>query len=313
MTTATTPNSRIQALWDRLDSDPAAVAETLAGEQSLPEAGLQLRGLARLDSGDAAGAHADFSAVLALDAQNVVARRHRALAAFQLGRRADSAADLEDGPLFPHQPFLARFLSLFWPLQFTEPGLHSAAWRGADDASQPASASRRSTVRRAPTMFLDGRWGEAWQLVRAARSQHPDDVELRALEAFLQLNRGEWQEAAEFLDPAVEAALARFLETRAEHDLPEPDLVVEYGWRLHLEGLHGPALAVLSTVRPVGPDDYQAHILSAMAWTTLGRAEPARRCLDTAFAHYFLDSWDLVVRPFHRRVVAWLREEPARG
>lgn len=321
---ATGPGA-LDALWARLAGDPSAVAEALggAGDDALPEAARMLRGLARLDSGDAAGACADFDAVLARDGQNAPARLHRALARFALGDAAGAAADLDGGPLFPHREWLGRFLRLFWPMQFDRPAIHRAAW----DAESPGAAGpearlaarlaagtgplspgeRRAMARQLPDLFLKDRWGEAWAAVEAALGRDPADSEARAFAAFFQLNRGEWQAAAEFLDPAVEEALARFLETREEFDLPSPDLLVEYAWRLHQEGRHHEALAVLATVRPAGPDDYQAHILAAMCWTTLGRRAEADAALAACLDDYFLDSWDLVVRPFIRKVAAWLR------
>lgn len=299
----------LDTLWSQLDAGGADavlaeapdVAITTDGclESAGDAAAAMLRGLACYESGDPAGADRMFSAVLAQDPGNPVARLNRGLARYRLGRPADAAADLGGGPLFPGHPFLKRFLELFWPLRFAEPGMLGVEIPGA--ASGPGGPSKLQ--KRAMRAFESGDMATATALFTAAHESAPDKPEPRVNAAFCRLHLGQSAAAADLLAPLVREGLR---ERGPGQETIDPYLVVVWAWVLHTDGNHRGALDLLSTVRPEGPDDYQAHVLAGCCWLLLDNPAAAGACFDHAFGVYFLDTWELFVKPFYRLVVRWL-------
>jgi hypothetical protein len=84
-----------------------------------------------------------------------------------------------------------------------------------------------------------------------------------------------------------------------------------YAWALHETGQHRGAVALLSTMRPEGPDDYHAHIIAGLSWLALDEAHKAAACLDVALGAYLLDTWQQFVEPYFEKVVLWMRTHAA--
>ncbi|MCC6547393.1 hypothetical protein IT570_09520 [Candidatus Sumerlaeota bacterium] len=113
----------LNSLWLSLDDGGATgVLAALGSDQdTLQPPALLLRGIAHLDSGDAAQAVHDLRAVLAKEPSNPVAPLYLALALFANGETADAALNLPPpgGVIFPQHALLVRFIRIFWPLRFT--------------------------------------------------------------------------------------------------------------------------------------------------------------------------------------------------
>jgi len=175
--------------------------------------------------------------------------------------------------------------------------------RAAGASSALGRRTARRLQRRAVRAFYARRIPLATQLLEAACELDPEDLEARANLSLCLIHVGRPDEADHLLQPVIQ----RMLENP---DGPgDPYLLVEWAWLLHERGDHAGALAVLATVRPEGPDDYQSHILAALCWTMLGDRAKADACFDTAFGSFFLDSWEVIIEPYVRRVVAWLGHE----
>ncbi|MBI5154436.1 tetratricopeptide repeat protein, partial [Candidatus Poribacteria bacterium] len=308
MGTAVFSSLEVDRLWDSLRAgDPAAVAARLGQSESLEPATLTLRGIARLDSGDPAGAVTDLTLVLRAEPENPVARLNRALAHFHRAEFQSAVADLTAGPIFPNADFVKRFLRTFWPVQFQHPELACAVPGGGASAEVAAPAlarfgrepiSKSQALRWSGELAAAGlRLAERRNMAGAARlfvraqELDPGDSELRMAASWALLHTGHFAEAEQTLAPIFEASLAEFERSRALESLPPQHAISQYAWALHGQGRHDEALAVCATSRPEGPDDFHAHIVAAVVWITLGEREKAEVLLDRALGSFLLDTW----------------------
>lgn len=313
-------SSEINALWEEMERQGgAATLERLATAGALPPPALLLRGICHLDEGAWRDAREDFDGVLAAQPENNTARLHRALTHFLLGQPRDAARDFRAGPLFPEPRFLRRFLRTFWPVRFEHPEMARAA-QPADVAlpaplsesvaGKNAKALARNLNRHGVKAYVAKRRAEAAMAFEQAAQLDPSDPEHAMFHAWCLLQQGEGERARAIVEPLMERALTDYLEERPSGGVAHPHLVCEYAWALHECREHREALALLSTVRPAGPDDYWSHIIAALCWTMLEHEKNADACFDAAFGGFFLETWDQFVEPFLENVIAWL-EGPA--
>lgn len=317
----------IDAAWALLDAGkPEAALGALEEHASECDAGQLLRALALQEMGQHEAAVALFNALLERQPENPVARLNRGLALYALGQRADAAADFAHGPLFPSPGFLKRFLRTFWPVQFEHPELLA---RGFDDvpeqwplkqrveqfraepgALSPASRGKlaRSLEQHGTTLYHKRRHALACRLFEAAWELDPEDEIIRAALSWCLLGFGFHEKARDLIEPLVAGATERYRAERRPGALPHPQIVVQWAWCLHQAGEHRPALAVLSTVRPEGPDDFGAHIVAALSWDALGETGHADRAYGPALGVYFLDTWEQFLQPFIGKTVDWLQD-----
>lgn len=320
--------TQVEAAWTRLDAgESAAVADELKDLADEDSTSIQLRAHARYDSGDWAGAAADWERVLALDEQNPVARNHLALARFRLGDAKGAADLLEGAPLFPQAGFLARFLDLFWPLRGTtgiartnisEPGEvpFSAEYaRFEAHAEKVAPRLRRKLAGRmmdeGMIEFEKGRFSSARTLFDRAAKVAPDMEDATCASVAMALIDGEAEEALDRIQPIFAIVLAALEKDPGRVDEVDPHFVSLLGSALHGVGRHGEALRVLAHARPAGPDDWGAHFVAAMCWNAIGRRADSRRLLAIALGPFFLPTWETAIRPFVLKTAKWLRTEEA--
>lgn len=315
----------IQNLWSEFEGGNAQAALAgLEGPDELPLAARTLRGLSRTDGGDLEGAHADFTAVLERQPENPVARLHRGLVHFKLGDRKAAAADFQAGPLFPHPGWLKRALSLFWPLHFDHPEImgfaepepagpmplqDEASRLLANPESIPSRESRALAAKmdkRAVKFYLKGKVREALRLGETAHALDPANIDYLNDMAWFLLRLGRGPEARALFEPQIEEAIAKYRERPGRDRLPHFNLLAAWAWSLHECGEHRGALAVLSTMRPQGPDDYLGHLIAALSWAMLGEDKKADLAFDKALGPFFLDTWQQFLQPFFQSLFAWL-------
>lgn len=313
--------SELDSLWLRVeDGDAAGVRpalETLA--TPTPPARL-LRALARADLDDWAGARADLEALAAAEPTNPVARLNLALALYHTGEPRRAAALWKAGPFFPQPAYLRRYLRTFWAVRLGNPELclagvpavpadwpHRAeveAWRARAGASpDPRLAARLGAA--AENAYWSGKALLAEQLLAAAAEIHPaeDTYAVSLCQAQWHLGRG--AEVRARLEPILEREITRAHASNTPMTEAAPEVLSLWAATLMTTGDPRGALAVLSRVRPLGPDDYFAHVLAGLAWTTLGEHAKARAAFAPAFSTYLHDTWHRFLEPFTRNVTAW--------
>lgn len=316
----------IDRAWARLGVAEAPVRpdDVISGEPGSP-AERVLRGIARFEAGDARGAAEDFDAVLAVQPENAVAALHSALAVFRLGDRARAGKILDAAVLFPEHAFVARFLEVFWPLRFEHAALRPtpgpaeapadlphadqyAAWRGGNGWSKARTDALAGRMRDALRKACEkDDYERAWHLASRIRELLPDDEMAAAELALMGINTGRYAEGRCALESHLDGRLATGRDG-AGFETPAPAVLAVWALVLHETGEHRGALAVASRVRPEGPDDYCIHLVAAVSWLMLGDRAAFRRVLGEGQRAYFLDTWELILRPFVDRVRAWLRE-----
>ncbi|MEQ8819284.1 MAG: hypothetical protein RLY93_03510 [Sumerlaeia bacterium] len=295
------------------------------------------------DAGDFAGAREALVGVIAAQPENPVARLHLGLAEFQLGNRSASASALDGGPLFPHHDFLKRFLRLFWPLRIAEPDMLAVyaepkrppnaserkalgeasrlmEKRAAADAESARKQALSGAAQRASSRLYAlaaksvalGDFALAAQILLPAAEvfPHPDNDAARLYSLCL-LHSGRTADARAFLDGVIAGALDVYDRERDADDFPHPVVAALLAWGLLDSGEAKPALALLSTVEPMGPDDWYAHILAALAWDAADDRAKADAAYGVAFGSYFLDSWEVIIQPFLAAVLHWLKSGSA--
>ncbi len=298
-------------------ADATALGE-IAGMESGPGAETVLRGLARYDSGDWAGALSDFRTVLESMPDNPVARLHCGLAAWRTGDAASALAAFRAAHPFPHHGFVLRFLEAFWPLRFEIEELRAFMPR-EDAPPEPALVAQARTVsderrarfaaklNQAGMAAIERRqYALATAYARASVELTPLDEDSVALFAALSLQAGHHAEARAACERFVGHLLDTGAESQGEPQLPDSMLVSFWAMSLHEAGEHRAALAVLSRIRPEGPEDYRANLVAGLCWMMLGEKANAHDCLDAGLREFFLDSWELVVEPFIHRTMQWL-------
>lgn len=320
----------IDLAWQRLGT-PDVLARpdsVLPAEPSTPVE-RTLRALARFDGGNFAGAAEDFAAVLALQPENPVASLHAALCAFRLGDRARALALLDGTALFPEHTFIARFLETFWPLRFEHAALRpspgpaekaaplprEAAWAEwkADGATwskakvEGLASSLRADIRR---LCAKDDYEPAWHLSLRALELQPGDEGAVAEHALLAINTGRYAEGRAAIERHVEDRMAAG-RAAAAFEPPAPSTLSIWALAMHETGEHRGALAATSRIRPEGPEDFCAHFVAAVSWLMLGDRAAFRRTLAEGMAGHFLDTWELIVRPYMDRVRTWMKDQPA--
>lgn len=319
------------AAWSRLAEGDAAGALGLAsaGEAEGPQ-GLVLRALCRYEAGDAAGAVADLDRALQAQPVHPVARLNRGLARFRAGDAKGAAADFRQGPFFPDWEFLQRFLRVFWPLRRTCPGL-AVAGLEAPAAALPHEQEYGAWLARPESLAEAGRQALAKKLsaeatrlffrnhrtsqllLERALELVPDSPEYRNDLAFCQLHLAQAAEAERTLAPLIERGLQEYKEKRKREVLPHPFIVAHYAWALHDLGRHREALALLSSLRPQGYEDFGANLLAGLCWMELGERQKSRTAMHAALHAFYLDTWQMMLEPFWKKVLVWLETEEAEG
>ncbi|MCB2156412.1 tetratricopeptide repeat protein [bacterium] len=321
---------QIDRAWANLDEEkPEAVLEALQEDHYETTAAHTLRAIALEEQGRHEEAVAEFDAILKRQPENAVARLNRGLALHGLGRNADAAKDFSAGPIFPSPGFLKRFLRRFWPLHFENRELlargfddvqqdwpHKAkvqAFRESPESFSPAARRRlaRDLERHGMNIYHRGAHATACRIYEAAWELDPEDEIIRAGYSWCLLGFGFHEQSRELIEPLVRDGAERYRTERRTTALPHPQIVVQWAWCLHEAGEHREALAVLSTVRPEGPDDFGSHIVAALSWDALGDPLNADRAYVPALQDYFLDTWEQFIQPFIKKTVSWLAEESA--
>ncbi|MDK2970274.1 MAG: hypothetical protein PWP23_29 [Candidatus Sumerlaeota bacterium] len=309
--------------WARLATHSAAeVAQALPYATAAEPAALVLRGIARYEAGDFAGAREDFDLVLSKQSENAVARLHRGLALYRLGETGAALADFTAAPIFPERQWVKRALRVFWPIHFEHPAVleHGLAplappadLQAAVEASRPEVSpsdkgrklAARLAARGVKAYFKEDHRLALWCFENAV-ALDPDDRDSAANACWVGLRIGQVEKAASLIEPLIDGALETYLEKKERDVLPTPGMTAMYAWLLHERGDHRGALAVLSTMRPEGPDDYHSYIVAGLAWMLLGEDEKSSVCLDAALGDFFLDTWQQFVEPYLRKVFGWL-------
>jgi len=321
--------SAIGQAWQKLDrGEAAAVATELADlSSSAPEPAILVRGLAYFDAGDSAKAAADFEAVLARDPQNPVASNHLALTKFKTGDASGAAKILQDNPLFPQFGFLERFLHLFWPLRATtgiavatygdekKPAL-SAEFARFEEHRDRVSPRQKKKLAKAlmdhcSDDFFGGHYVSARTLAERALAVVPDAEDYILTNCAFALLDGRLQEALEKSEPLFATILAELTKDPSLAPRVPADVIMIRAAAMHGLGRHEEALRLISTVAPMGPDDWGSHFFAAMSWHALGNRENARDALKVALGPFFLDTWENQVQPFLLKTRSWLRTEEA--
>ncbi len=321
--------ARVDALFTKLEvGAPGAVLREL-GElpEDAPPVLRTVRARALQEQGRHREAAGEFRLVLQQERDNPLARQFLVFSLFGTGEHREAGRLLQPpaGPVFPHSGFLLKFLETFWPLRFgTALGApmegcelpdtpEEKAEREAADlvhSPGPGTPSARRAAgrlqRKAVARFHAGDIRPAHRYFYWAHRLHPEDPMLAAHHGYLCLLTGHAGRALEVLEPVVEGSLEQFNKTRNASDLPVPDLLVAYAWSLHDLGHHDEALRVLAAVFPEGPDDYAAHFVAAVCWLMLGQRDAMRRNFDLSVSHYFIDTWEQIIRPFIARTADWL-------
>ncbi len=300
--------------------------ENTAGQRGLeaclatePEttAGQLLRGIARFDSADWKGALEDFEVVLKAEPENRVAALHCSLAAWKTGDSARALACLKNAHPFPHDGFVRRFLEVFWPLRFEEAELR-AFMPVTDPPEIPLIARAREAPPERKASFVaklmdaamgaisQEEYGRALALASAAVHLAPENEDCVSIYAALSLQSGRPEQARVACEKYLEDLLANYSDSKVQALLPDSAFISFWAMSLHEAGEHRAALAVLSRVRPEGPEDYRANLVAGLCWMMMGEKNRARECLDVALGAFFLDSWELVVEPFIQRVLGWM-------
>jgi tetratricopeptide (TPR) repeat protein len=317
---------RLDSVWQAANQASVNTLADLAdvlGETSTPER--LLRGIVRLERGEHAGARKDFDDVLASQPENPLARQYRGLALWHLGELELAADDLAPGTLFPQRDWTRRALRRFWPLRLEHPEILTAGIAPLTDPlpfeSEIASAQalalprRRALARRLARRGVRAYFAKQlplaeWCFENACRLD-PDDHDAAANTCWVALRIGHADKALALLEPIIAADLEAYKDKRESHLLPTPGLLTMYAWALHETGQHRGAVALLSTMRPEGPDDYHAHIIAGLSWLALDEAHKAAACLDVALGAYLLDTWQQFVEPYFEKVVLWMRTHAA--
>ncbi len=321
---------QIDDYWDKMtEGQGTTVARALVDTAELSPAARTLRGMARYEAGNYADSEADFTAVLELLPDSVVARLHRGLARFRLGNTTGALEDLKSGAFFPEAGFLKRFLRTFWPLRFTTPELarieapepapdtvllnkEYQAWKAAPDSMKPgkraALAERMSE--RGVKQFFGKHFGMALELFRRAGEMEPENEIYQNYISSVKLHLGQSKEALAIIEPLVRNRMDKYLETNQPDDLPTSDLLAHWAFCLHECGQHRAALAVIARVRPEGPEDFNIHLIAALCWMMLDERLKSEAAFDLALGDFFYDSWGMVIEPFTEVVMKWLSEQP---
>lgn len=321
--------SAIGQAWQKLNrGDAAAVATELADlSASAPEPAILLRGLAYFDAGDSAKAAADFEAVLARDPQNPVAASHLALAKFKTGDALGAANIFDAHPLFPQFGFLERFLHLFWPLRATTDiaaatyGEDKKPALSADFARFEAHADRvskrqkkklaKALMNECSKDFFNRHYVSARTLAQRALAVIPDGEDYIITNCAFAMLDGRTQDALELSEPLFQIVVGELTKDPSLSGNVPADVIMIRAAAMHALGKHEEALRLISTVAPMGPDDWGSHFFAAMAWHALGNRENARAAMQIALGPFFLDTWENHVQPFLLKTRSWLRTPEA--
>lgn len=311
----------LDSLWLRVEdgdgAGPRAALEALAAPVCAEQL---LRALARADDGDWAGARRDLEAVSAAEPANPVARLNLALALYHTGEARRAAQLWKAGPFFPQPAYLRRYLRTFWALRLSTPEICRAGvpavpdnWplRGDVEAwrAQAAGKPNAALAHRLAVAAEKAYWGDemllAERLLEAAAEVDASEASygVSLCQAQWQLGRG--IEVRQRLEPIAEKEIARAHAANTPMTEAAPEVLSLWAATLLTTGEPRAALAVLSRVRPFGPDDYFAHVLAGLAWTTLGDHAKARAAYEPAFSTYLHDTWHRFLEPFTKNVTAW--------
>ncbi|MCC5874596.1 MAG: hypothetical protein JJU11_00115 [Candidatus Sumerlaeia bacterium] len=320
-------NTELDRLWVLLDQGrPDEVLGALAdGEDSLPEPGLVLLALAKLDAGIPHESVRCLEKVLARNPENLVARMFLMLALHQGGEVAAAGRLLQDLlPILPHRGFLKRFLEIFWPkravilahgsnpdeVEDPDNSEFEQLLAGVTPDAKPNARTRRLSARyasRGVSSFHRQDSASAFSCLYKAHRLNPGDESIAANAAFAALHCGRAEVVASMLEPFLEKAASA--SDPAKAPLPLPDTIVCQAWACHEQGRNEEALRLLALVEPDGPEDCYTHFIAAMASLDLGRTDDFRALLDHGLTYYFIDTWEQVLAPFVRRTANWLADE----
>ncbi|MDX2176450.1 MAG: hypothetical protein SF028_08260 [Candidatus Sumerlaeia bacterium] len=318
----------IDALWSRLESDAGSAGQVRAEAAALRSpAGRMLEGVAAWDAGDAEGALAAFRAAQQAQPGNLPAARYEALALFGAGDAPAAAKLSATLPPLATGAYLRRFTALYWPLRHRT-GLGSTAVEAdppevahsTDYARFTAGAKCSDTRRRhlaerhlqsGLLAHFKGRYREAEILVGRSWKIFPESIDTAVAHGNLLAARAEEAEALRVLEPAFKEAAAEVLADADKGIVFPPDLASAWAAALCGAGRPQEALAALSLITPQGPDDWGAHWVAALCHLALGDEASFRRQFAVATGPYFIDTWELRIRPFSRRVESWLATEDA--
>lgn len=313
--------SELDSLWLRVEEgDIADARSSLEALANPTPPGRLLRALARADMDDWSGARADLEALAAAEPTNPVVRLNLALAMFHTGEPRRAASLWKSGPFFPQPAYLRRYLRTFWAVRLATPELCLAGVPpvAADWPLRSEVEAWRTRSGTAPDKRLAARLGAAaekayWSnqallaehLLAAAAEIDPTDDTYAVSLCQAQWHLGRGAEVRARLEPILEREIAKAHAASTPMTEAAPEVLSLWAATLMTTGDPRGALAVLSRVRPMGPDDYFAHVLAGLAWTTLSEHAKARAAYAPAFSTYLHDTWHRFLEPFTRCVTAW--------
>ncbi len=285
-----------------------------------------LRGLTLYHAKEFGKAIEALEKVIEVEPENPVANLYIGLSLFAEHRAAEAGLWFEEKCLmFPHRQFLADFIEVLWPLRFLT-NLREKVPADADleesrsthdligKLPDPESMSRGSRKRQAEKLIKQGSkqylkdnresafryFSKAWQF---------DDSNKQAMvfHCFSLMSEGRFEEAESFITPKVERVFEKDPDISAEEI--DPDLLMCYAWVLHELEDYKRSLQVISIITPEGPEDFGAYFLASVNWLMLDDLEKFHRCFEISMTEYFIDTWELTVRPFLRSAISWMKED----